>query len=797
MLDSHLIAKTRPVACEENTVRLGKIRITVLSPRLFRAEEDDTLTFCDGATQSVWFRDASPVPFRTEKHGKSTFIITGETTLVISGSLEKSYVLLDGKRIRLDNSGNLLGTYRTLDRCEGETYISDKGEKHRIKLENGVVSKSGVAVFDDSSSLLLSGDGRVISREPPEKDIYVFAFGHDYRRALCALYKICGNVPVIPRFALGNWWSRYHAYTEKEYLHVIDRLDKENIPLTVATIDMDWHWSTPNLDENKHITEQGKNDDFHGRASGWTGYSWNTALFPDYRRFLKEIRSRKLKITLNLHPAMGVRYFEDMYAEMAEAVGINPETEEQVKFDFTSDRFINAYFKILHKPYEHDGVDFWWIDWQQGKRSALSGLDPLWALNHYHTLDIAKEHEALILSRYCGIGSHRYPLGFSGDTVVSWKSLDFVPYFTVNAANAGYTWWSHDIGGHFAGIKDDELYTRYVQFGVFSPINRLHCTSAEVATKEPSVYMNGTGMIAREFLRLRHRLIPYIYSAAVDTHENGRALMEPMYYGYPEENEAYLYRNEYFFGSQLIVLPITKKSDSDGLTKVNMWLPDGRWTDIFTGDEYNGGRTVSIVRWLDTIPVLAREGGILVLDGRPYTNSTDNPEKLNVAVFSGNGSYNLYEDSACGKAVTRFVSSSDNGAQTILFKSEGDNGVCPERTVCFEFRNISNGKVTVTADGFPFGFSFDDDGFVTVTLSKMKADTEYKISVIPEERDKASFRNGRFLYSLQRFSGDIDKKEELLRSLCALTDGQCRAIIEDDKALSANKKARLLESLNA
>ena len=103
-------------------------------------------------------------------------------------------------------------------------------------------------------------------------------------------------------------------------------------------------------------------------------------------------------------------------------------------------------------------MDFWWLDWQQGTVTDIPGLDPLWALNHYHTLDSGrKDKRPLILSRYAGLGSHRYPIGFSGDSHMTWKSLDFQPYFTNNAANAGYTWWSHDIGGHMRGIQDDEL----------------------------------------------------------------------------------------------------------------------------------------------------------------------------------------------------------------------------------------------------------------------------------------------------------------------------------------------------
>ena len=256
----------------------------------------------------------------------------------------------------------------------------------------------------------------------------------------------------------------------------MDRFEKEKIPLTVATIDMDWHW----VDLKKQ---------FKINANGWTGYSWNTELFKDYKSFLNNLQNRNLKVTLNLHPADGIRHFEDMYNDVAKAVGIDPETKEDVKFSCKSDDFWNAYFDKVHKPYEKDGVDFWWIDWQQGKKSDIEGLDPLLALNHYHFLDNAENGKLpLILSRYAGLGSHRYPLGFSGDTAINYKVLDFQPYFTANAANAAYFWWSHDIGGHHFGYKDDELYLRWIEFGVFSPILRLHSTSNDLLGKEPWKY---------------------------------------------------------------------------------------------------------------------------------------------------------------------------------------------------------------------------------------------------------------------------------------------------------------------
>lgn len=785
MLDSHLIAETRPEVSNDNVLFSGNKRISVLFDRLIRIEENAEKIYCDDATQTVWFRDMQKVAFSSHKEDGVLVIDTGKVVFRINDDLKKSTAVIDGKRVSLFGR-SLPGTYSTLDVCNGDISHPESDEKAKIKLGDSVISRSGAAVLDDGSSLILGKDGRMYPRKIKETDIYVFAFGNDYRGAVYALYAISGKVPLIPRFALGNWWSRYHDYDEKEYIHLVDRLARENIPITVATVDMDWHWSKT-LEEKKHVRELGKYGDHYGGYTGWTGYSWNTDLFPDYKRFLKKLKDRNLKITLNLHPGSGVRWFEDQYPEMAKAVGADPSSEKLIPFDLTSDTFVNAYFKVLHKPYERDGVDFWWIDWQQGNKSNLEGLNPLWLLNHYHTLDIALESPTpMILSRYSGIGSHRYPLGFSGDTYITWKSLDYIPFFTASASNVGYTWWSHDIGGHMHGIKSDELYTRYVQFGVFSPINRLHCTSTEVCTKEPDVYMNGSGEIAKRFLRFRHKMIPYLYSASIDTSENGRALIEPLYYRYPHEESAYMFKNEYFFGSELLVAPVTKKGDREKLAVTKIWLPEGKWTDIFTGDEYEGGKTVETVRWLDSMPVLAKAGGFLVLDGREGTNLCDEPDSLRVLAFNGDGSYVLREDGG----ETEFTSVGTETTQTVTVISHAS---VKKREIALEFRNITGGSVTVTEDGKEIPFECDDDGCLSVVLPCVAAGKTYTVKA-EFKTEKNEKRNAAFFYTLQRIERANNSNSWLFRNLCPLTDEECRALIAEQK-LTVNQRKRLLECM--
>ncbi|HHU83761.1 MAG TPA: DUF5110 domain-containing protein [Clostridiales bacterium] len=685
---------TNPVQNEKYTITSQNVRITLITPSLFRIEKTKNGLFCDNATQSVICRNFSAVPCEIRRNDRDIFIKTSK--LEFHFSYEKKELIsikFPNKPVITDfTSENLKGTTRTLDLTIGKTKIGD-----------GVISKNGVAILDDSDSLVFNGD-KIEKRAADESDIYYFAYQNDYRAALRDYYKLTGIVPLIPRYALSNWWSRYYAYTQDEYIELMQRFIDEKIPITVATVDMDWHWT----DVTRRFGQKAQTFDFGNIESlfydlilpGWTGYSWNTELFPDPKAFLTWLKDKGFKITLNVHPSAGIKFFEDDYAEFCKNMGIE-NTGERIKFDITDPDFVKAYFEVLHHPKERDGVDFWWIDWQQGKNSKVPGLDPLWALNHYHFLDSEKNNKrGLILSRFAGAGSHRYPLGFSGDTAQNWKCLDFQPYFTATAANIGYTWWSHDIGGHCNGVRDDELYLRWLQFGIFSPVNRLHSSSNEFMGKEPWKYKTSVCRISTEFMRLRHKMLPYIYSINYQTHKNGIALCEPMYYEYPNDENAYKVPNQYHFGSELIVSPITSPANKKlNLAAADVWIPNGRYTDIFTGDIYNGNRKLKMFRDEESIPVLAKAGAIIPLNADGYTNNFSNPENMEIWAYRGNGSFEMFEDDGITKnyqkgacAFTNFSISGNN--KDVIFtiaKPFGDLTVLPEkRSYSVIFKDITD-----------------------------------------------------------------------------------------------------------
>ncbi len=617
-------------------IRGSRVRFTVLTSRLIRMEWSEDEAFVDDATTVVVDR-AFPVPeFHVARDGDAVTVRTDRVELHYDGhgfSAEGLSVRVFGAPDsayatwhfgaeppqELPHRGNLGGTARTLDGVDGA-----------CEIEPGILATYGFAVLDDSTSPVLTRDGWVSARPAGGHDLYLFAHGRDYRGALDDYFRLTGRPALVPRFVLGNWWSRYWAYRQDEYLALFDGFDSERLPFSVAVLDMDWHL----VDIDPEL------------GTGWTGYTWNRELFPDPPGMLAELHRRGLAVTLNVHPADGVRSHEDAYAAMAEAMDVDPASGAQIPFDITSQRFVDAYLAHLNHPLERDGVDFWWLDWQSGGVSRIRGLDPLWMLNHIHFTDSGRDgRRPLTFSRYAGPGSHRYPVGFSGDTIATWESLDFQPSFTSTAANIGFFWWSHDIGGHMEGVTDPELITRWVQFGVLSPVNRLHSSASPFASKEPSLLEPEARAIVGDFLRLRHVLLPYLYTAAWMSHRDGVGLVRPLYHDHPGVEAAYEHANAYLLGPDLLVAPITSPRDpATRLATSVAWLPDGWWTDVLTGRTYRGGRTAAFHRVLRHVPVLARAGSVLPLQADALADSRTNPDVMVLRVFPGTGESTLIED---------------------------------------------------------------------------------------------------------------------------------------------------------
>ena len=765
-------------------------RITVLTERLLRLEYCNEGCFEDRATQVVLDRKFAPCDFRVCEKETSLEITTRYLRLVY----DRKEFSEEGLSIEItgigtlrkwhynsppDSGGNFGGTTRTLDEVDGS-----------CEIEPGLLSMDGWAVLDDSGSLLLDENGWIVLRDKEETDLYFFGYGQDCLGCLKDYYHLTGKPPMLPRYALGNWWSRYFEYTEDSYKELMGQFEREGIPFSVAVIDMDWHLV--------------QIDPKYG--DGWTGFTWNQELFPDPERFLRWLHEKGMHTTLNLHPAQGIQAHEKCYPEAAKALGVDADSEEPVKFDFTDPTFIKAYFKYGCYPHEKMGVDFWWIDWQQGSRTKLAKLDPLWMLNHFHFLDSGKNGKRPItFSRYAGPGSHRYPIGFSGDTHVTWASLDFQPYFTAAASNIGYGWWSHDIGGHTCGVKDDELEGRWYQYGVFSPIMRLHSTKNEFNGKEPWRFRSDIAEMMKDFLRLRHQLIPYLYTMNYRFYKEGEPLVQPLYYRHEWRKVFGLVKNEYYFGMDFLVSPITRKQNPAlHVGKVTTWLPEGSFVDFFTGVVYSGRRKMDMYRDISSIPVLVRTGTIIPMTEQISAGDVyRSPEQMYLRVFAGaDGAFTMYEDDNDGMGyldgdcvLTDYslswqeeVAEDDSGKKAPgknrkcfrIGAARGNRGFIPaERSYKIELNAVEAEEnawreTLVTAGGraVPVQTAYDGtNGVLTVEIPPISVGTEICVSY-PDScrlrRNNVSELSFRFL---NRAEMEFNRKAGLYETICKEPDG--------------------------
>lgn len=647
-----------PVASADAMVQEGDMRFTVLTPEMIRIEwrSNPDMPFTDEATFTVINREL-PVPeFKSYRDDGILYIDTDKLKLQYrigaKPNGESSFApedlsirfSLNGEIVTwhpgLEDSQNLKGTCRTLDGANGDN--------KRAEFDDGVISRSGWAVIDEmetrkdgSRSLLFvpnqeaNMDWWAQRPDPKGIDMYFLGYGHDYTKALEDFTKIAGKIPMPPLYALGYWYSKYQKYTEDDFMEIVSDIESNDIPLDVLVIDMGWHKE-------------------HEPDGGWTGWSWDRDYFPDPKGFLDKLHSHDLKLTLNLHPADGVKTYEERYPMLRDRLielgyDMGPENvaeDGRIKWNIKDPTFYQAFFETILRPLEEEGVDFWWIDWQQDP-FQIDGLGSTFWINHAFYNDHANtypDQRAMIFHRWGGLGNHRYQLGFSGDSFTNWPTLAFEPYFTATASNVGYGYWGHDLGGHIQeGDNDPELFLRWIQFGVFTPIFRTHATNAPHIERRVWKYPNFASMLPA--FKLRYALIPYIYTQARTAYDTGISMCRPLYYEWPEEDEAYAREGEYMFGNDILVNPIVKPSDNDnGTVEQETWLPSGLWYDVNRNRLVEGDQTYKDTYTQEEIPYFYRAGAVIP-NYPEMRNLKQRPEKLIVNFIPGaDGETFLYED---------------------------------------------------------------------------------------------------------------------------------------------------------
>jgi alpha-glucosidase (family GH31 glycosyl hydrolase) len=688
----------------------GNARFTVLTPELIRMEWSEDGQFEDLASLIFTQRDLIVPSFKKTINNNWLIITTDKLTLryklntgkFISNNLSVSFMLNGIKQLwnpGMKDIGNLKGTYRTLDGYDGP---KQAWSKQYLPFENGIISRSGWVLVNDSMPLF---DGSVDwNWVTPRKlkdfqDWYFFGYGHNYAKALYDFTQVAGKIPMPPRFAFGYWWSRYWSYSDSEMRELITDIKDNDIPIDVAVIDMDWH----RIDAM--TTRNGFNNspkDIMGQVKDWGGYTWNKELFPNPKLMLDWMDENKIKNALNIHPASGVLRYDDYYPAMAKALGLDTtkatpydksfgkisgwdtiSVGNNIPWDITNKKFAKAYFDVIIRDFEKQGIDFWWLDWQQWLQTPMKNLNNTCWLNYCFFTDMERNRydRPLLFHRWGGLGNHRYQIGFSGDTFSSWSSLDFQKEFTSTAANVGYGYWSHDIGGHIQHDEyNPELYTRWVQYGVFSPILRTHGTKKPQTDRRIWAYPFNNYVQMKKAIQLRYALLPYIYTASRITYDSGLSICLPLYFKHPEDEMAYQNKQMYYFGENMIVSPVSDSIRATNLLAPStIWLPEGKWFDCATGEMLEGKKFYNRAYSLGQIPVFMKAGSIIPMYP-PIQNTQNLPETLILSIVPGEkGSMRFYDDAGNDNEykgdnycwINAKHNTEDNQVDIIIYKPEG------------------------------------------------------------------------------------------------------------------------------
>ena len=665
---------------KEAAMILGtNFRITVLTERLIRLEFSPAGTFNDLKTELVSFRNFD-VPVFSKKED-DTYLEVETSYFKLSydkGTDFKGTMVNPSKNLRIEIKNTSVTWYYGCPEAKNFYGSNISAEKKTTEnAENkGLYSIDGVVSFDDSDSYRINELGSVEEPIKDNKDIYVFAYNKDFGLVVNDYFKLTGLPALIPRYALGNWWSRDIAYTADEVKELVGNFEKYDIPISVFLFDKEWHITE--TDNIKNIE---------------TGFTFNDKLIPEPKELIDFLHQKGIRVGLQTNIKDGIFPHEAHYQDFKNF--LEYQGEGIIFIDPLNPKFLDALLKYGLQPLEEFGVDFFWNDLKD-----FESIHKLWILNYYMFKNLSRNpaKRGMILARNPLKAVHRYPVSYAGVSKVSWENFTSTPFFNLSASNIGACWWSHDVGGYIDGIEDPELYIRSVQLGVFSPILRFHAAGGKYYKREPWKWEKHTGKIVGRYLRLRHRLTSYLYTEAYKYHKTGTMIFQPFYYYKPEVIDDNLYKIEYFFGSELFVSPIIdKKNPIMNRTIHRFLLPEGVWYEFTTGKRYNGNKKYVSFYKEEDYPIFAKKGSIIPLSNKSNVNNTSNPTDIEIHVFPGqNNTYRLYEDDGISSLYEEgfyLITEIDynylpNNYTLIIRSIEGKTGIVPEkRNYKIRFRN--------------------------------------------------------------------------------------------------------------
>ncbi len=681
----------------------AKYRISILSNSLIRLEYSNVGTFNDYPTFFVNNRSFGQPKVEVEEDNDILLIKNDNFTLEYQK--EKPFIgtkLLPEQFLKVTVTGSdkiWYFNHPEVRNLKGTAYSLDDDN---TTLGKGLFSLDGFVSFDDSRTPILDQNGNVIAPNYQNIDTYLFIYNNNFGVGLRDYFNLTGLPPLLPRYALGVWWAKNEEYTEEDIQKIINNFRRNEIPFSILLL-------------GEYARVKNKNSAI--------SFSINKNIFPNPLAMNNYLHKNNIFLGTNLKTEgilsteeVNRGYFSQIYQR---------DQDKNIPLNVYNSNMMDAFLKGIINPFLNEGVDFLWID-DNNKDNSLRDF----TMNYYlfKNFNINNNKRSLILSRNFGIAPHKYSVLYSGKTKINWKTLKYLPFFNATASNVGVSWWSHDIGGYWGGTEDAELYMRYVQLGTYSPILRLSSDAGKYYKREPWKWDAKTFSIVKDYLNLRHRLIPYLYSEAKKYSSFGSPLIQPLYYKYPETYDEPLYKNEYYFGTELFISPIVTPKDSIMSRVVHrIFLPNGVWYDFKTGKKFTGGRRYVTFYKDEDYPVYAKTGAIIPLAklNPENLNDTSAPVTLDIHIFPGrSNTYKLYEDDGFSSKYREGFSFTTeinyyykaNDFSVSLTPIEGRPGVIPEkRNYIVRFRNTkftNDVQVFENEKTVPFESYVDENDFV-------------------------------------------------------------------------------------
>lgn len=666
------------ISVKDNVIEGKTYRFTVLTERLIRLEYSPNGKFEDRPTQRVIFRKFPKVEF--SKSNTEMLIQVTTTYFTLNYVMEKPFS--SGK---FSSGGNLKINLKNTDRVwfyghpevrnfGGINYSLDNFNGN-LKFDRGFYSTDGFACIDDSNSLVLDSTGSFVVRDNKELDLYVFMYRKDFGLCLQDYYTLTGYPMMLPRYALGNWWYKNCKYTKDELNKLLGKFKEEKIPISAVMLGDKWHLENDPLvvdDSNLSVSDLEEFEKLYDVKSG-----------------------------LTLNPSEVVPVNSITYQSVTN-YGVSTD-EKGYSFLPLSNQSLNLYTNMGINRFTNMGIDAFLIDYNNIKDKTSLALLSQYC---YAPSGLSFNKRAVVFSRNHDMAVHRNTVIFTGKTKVDWETLAVLPRFNMTASNSGVSYVANAIGGFYGGIENFELYIRYIQLGVFSSMLVLASEGSKYYKREPWRWNAAEAGIIRKYLNLRNMLIPYLYTESYMYYKSGSPIIQPLYYKYPKIYDEVKYKNQYFFGSQMLVCPIIKRKNTVMNRVVQpMFIPDGIWYELESGKKYLGNKYYMSFYRDEDYPVFCKEGSIIPMSLDMTTNL---PVNMEIIVIPGiDGSYTMYEDDGITNsykngscALTEFNFKYQKDKYELSIKVTSNSGILPNRrNYKVRFKNTLLASVNVSCGG--------------------------------------------------------------------------------------------------